>query len=212
MYLPIVQIVLSLAGSLVGLPLAAPNGGVALLAAATQTNSPAAQRYENAYWFDGERFVAGSRCVGGEVFVDCPVDGDKAVFDLDGGYVVPPFGDAHTHNFSNQPSAIFDQYIDDGVFYVQVLNNYSSTVEAMRTLVAEEGSIDVAFANGGLSSTGSHPHLLYEALALNAYTAQQRKDRAEEIREGRSGDRDAYWRLDTDEAFEQEQPNGVRPR
>ncbi|MDX1624103.1 MAG: hypothetical protein R3199_08980, partial [Gemmatimonadota bacterium] len=48
-------------------------------------------------WFDGERFVERTVHVRGGWFVPADTQPADSVVDLAGAWVVPPFGEAHTH-------------------------------------------------------------------------------------------------------------------
>jgi predicted amidohydrolase YtcJ len=51
-----------------------------------------------------------------------------STIDLGGGFVIPPFGDALTHNFDGARNIdqIINAYMHEGTFYVQVLTHYRS--------------------------------------------------------------------------------------
>jgi imidazolonepropionase-like amidohydrolase len=113
----------------------------------------------NGRWFDGRRFVARTWwVVGGTLRVRPPARVDS-VLDLAGAYVVPPFGEAHNHNIES-PSridAFVARYLRDGVFYVQNPNNLPGARAALAGRVNTPASVDVTFANGGLTARDGHP-------------------------------------------------------
>jgi hypothetical protein len=78
---------------------------------------------------------------------------------LAGGYVIPPFGEAHNHNIehSSRITRTIGQYLRDGVFYVKNPNNLPRTRHALGGTVNVPTSVDAAFANGGLTASGGHP-------------------------------------------------------
>src|SRR5579871_2949220 len=88
--------------------------------AQTRPPTPGTYQFVNGQWFDGKRFVPGSfYAVNGLLTHRRPRVVDE-VIDLQQGYVVPPYGDAHTHNLDS-PYNIDQQvkmYLKDGVFYV----------------------------------------------------------------------------------------------
>ena len=60
------------------------------------------------------------------------------------------------------------------------------------------GKIDAIFAHGGLTSTGGHPHTLYETQALGySWRAMFDPEKKEEILAGRSSADDAYYLIDS---------------
>src|SRR5262245_32295331 len=80
--------------------------------------------YRNGLWFDGARFVPGAVDVEDGVFrMTQPARVDSTI-DLRGGFVVPPFGEAHNHIL--EPALVrtyVAKYLIDGVFYVRDLGN-----------------------------------------------------------------------------------------
>lgn len=121
---------------------------------AQQPSSPMVIAYENGRWFTGSAFESRTMYVEGDRFVDRPERTD-AVVDLNGGYVVPPFGEAHNHNVDSD--ARLNTYMRAGVFYVQNPNNLPQTRTELAGRVNRPGAPDVAFANGGITGPGGHP-------------------------------------------------------
>jgi len=69
--------------------------------ASAQTNPVRARAYEftNGNWFNGQRFVGKTfYSVNGILTKKKPAKIDETI-DLKGGFVVPPFADAHCHHF-----------------------------------------------------------------------------------------------------------------
>lgn len=143
--------------------------GIAALAAAgwgrqsasSEPAQSAAVLFENGRWFDGEGFVPGARfSVDGtlrETF-DGPVA--KRV-DLAGGFVVPAFGEAHNHNVSRPATAEeIARYVRAGVLYVLVLNNLPGPGASD----PDATTLEVRYANGGLTGPGGHVVELHERL------------------------------------------------
>lgn len=158
-----------------------------------------------AMWFDGHRFVRGSRWMQDGLFVGRPLrkNGADSVVSLAGMWIVPPYGDAHTHSpdGTGMFDRIRDMYLRLGVYYVQPLTNSRPGRLALEGKVNIPESVDVAFADAAITSTGGHPQALYESLA-----AQRRGPRGgEELRamsrrftqDGRS-----YLRLDSAEQID----------
>jgi hypothetical protein len=110
-------------------------------------------------WFTGTGFEEKTAyAVDGVLTFERPARLD-ATIDLARGYVVPPFGEAHNHNVehSSRIERTIEQYLQDGVFYVKNPNNLPRTRHPLAGTVNVPASIDVAFANGGLTATGGHP-------------------------------------------------------
>ena len=116
-------------------------------------------RFENGVWFDGQRFVkrtvyASER----RLRFTRPAKVDSVV-DLGGAFVIPPLCEAHNHNlgsdYENQEKIA--RYLRDGVFYVKMLSNLPRETGLVRHTYNRPDSVDVAFANGGITGTGGHP-------------------------------------------------------
>ncbi len=153
--------------------------------------------YAGGQWWNGEQFVARDTtwAVGG-VFVDGPLADAARVVDLGGRFVVPPFGDAHTHMLADTYSAgLADSlYVDRGILYALVLNNAAGPTGEVRGRDALPDGLDVAYANGGITSTGSHPAPLYERVWRNDAADS---DAARGDTTAWSAHRVAYWFFDT---------------
>jgi len=110
-------------------------------------------------WFTGTDFEGRTAyAVDGVLTFERPARVDSTIH-LAGGYVVPPFGEAHNHNVehSSRIASTIDQYLRDGVFYVKNPSNLPRARHPLRGMVNVPTSIDVAFANGGLTAPGGHP-------------------------------------------------------
>jgi imidazolonepropionase-like amidohydrolase len=86
------------------------------------------------------------------------------IIDLTGGFVIPPFGEAHNHNVEGRWNidSVIQTYLQAGVFYVKNPNNIPDFSDQIRDKINRPTSIDVVFANGGLTASGGHPSGLYE--------------------------------------------------
>lgn len=112
--------------------------------------------FVNGRWFDGKTFSARTLCAADGVFVARRPAGARTI-DLGGGYVVPPFGEAHNHNV--EESARLEEtirgYLAAGVFYVKNPNSLPRTTP--RAAVNRPDSIDAIFAMGGFTGKEGHP-------------------------------------------------------
>jgi hypothetical protein len=114
--------------------------------------------------------------VGGVLAFQRPARIDSTI-DLAGGYVVPPFADAHNHNveYTNpaRTGALLAMYVREGVFYDQNPDNLPRARAGLAGRVNVPGGIDVTFSNGGLTASGGHPTGLYlRNLKLGILTPQ----------------------------------------
>jgi hypothetical protein len=124
--------------------------------------------FVNGRWFTGEGFEPRTfYSVNGVLETRAPARIDRTI-DLAGGFVIPPFGDSHTHNLDGafRIDTMVAGYVREGTFYVQVLTNTRSGADAVRAMFNRPCALDVAHANGGLTSTLSHPFLAYEPRAM----------------------------------------------
>ncbi|NET38875.1 MAG: hypothetical protein F6K19_43985, partial [Cyanothece sp. SIO1E1] len=83
--------------------------------------------------------------------------------DLAGRYVIPPFGEGHTHKFETGWSVgVFSaQMFEQGVFYARNPGAYAPHIQQIREVVAATDTVDVSFAMGGLSTPHGHPEGVY---------------------------------------------------
>lgn len=120
----------------------------------------------NGRWFDGREFHRDTwYAVDGRLTRARPAIVDETI-DLKGGFVIPPFGEAHNHNVEGpwDLDGVVARYLHDGVFYVRNPNAIREFTEQIVSRVNRPDSIDVVFAYAGLTATGGHPVWLYEEL------------------------------------------------
>lgn len=81
------------------------------------------------------------------------------VVDLAGGFVVPPFGEAHNHNVESPAriDPLIQRYLQHGIFYVKDPDNLPTDREKVAPKLNRPESIDVMFSNGGFTGKGGHP-------------------------------------------------------
>lgn len=129
--------------------------------------SPAQQRHPHGKvlafvegrWFTGSGFEERTvYSAGGVLTLEPPARVDSTIH-LAGGYVIPPFGEAHNHNVehSSRIAGTIAQYLRDGVFYVQNPNNLPRTRLPLAGMINVPTSIDATFSNGGITAAGGHP-------------------------------------------------------
>jgi hypothetical protein len=118
----------------------------------------------NGQWLNGQGFSKDTwYAVQGRFTRSKPLSVDHTI-DLGEGYVVPPFGEAHTHNVEGSWNidTVIKNYVRDGIFYVKNPNDIHEFVEDIREKFNTPGTIDVAFAHAGLTGQNGHPVDLYE--------------------------------------------------
>ncbi|MEK7729786.1 MAG: amidohydrolase family protein [candidate division KSB1 bacterium] len=130
-------------------------------------------RFANGRWFNGESFEAKTFYAIDGIFRESYSDEAGETIDLRGGYIIPPFADAHTHHFIDSASVRtqMNDYFSRGIFYAKNPNNLPQLTAQIRGQLNEPHSIDVAFANGGLTASGGHPIQIFDALAQQGQLA-----------------------------------------
>ena len=169
----------------------------ALLGCACASSTPVETmqtRFANANVFDGNAFVQRDVCVTDARIVACgPRPG--RIIDLEGAFLTPPFGDAHTHHFDSEFTLAWHTQmgLESGAFYAMNLTAVSTQVEAIRDRLGGPGRVDVISSTGGITGPESHPAEIYEAIAIGAYSYEDQLARADEIRASRRVADDAYY-------------------
>jgi hypothetical protein len=140
------------------------------------SGAPAARvvRLDGGRWLQGAGFVTGPRYIVDGVLRDRAPRAADTTLDLAGGWVVPPYGEAHNHNLegSLRVRATIAQYLRAGVFHVQNPNVLPRARAALAELVNVPAGPDVTFANGGITGPGGHPlGLAQRNVARGAWTA-----------------------------------------
>lgn len=159
---------------------------VVLLIVATAAHAHGNLKLINGLWYDGKAFVPRTVYAVDNVF-RTSYDGEARVIDLAGKYVVPPFGDAHNHVLADGPRVDEEllRYLRAGIFYVKNPNNSPSRAAATRARMNAPETIDVLYANGGITSTNGHPSQLYTRLGSEFADAWHAADTVEML--------DAIW-------------------
>jgi hypothetical protein len=140
----------------------------ALLLAAAWPAVADSVEWNEGLWFDGTAFVPGRRWSVNGVFVSRAPKRLDRVVNLGGQRVVPAFGDAHHHGIDSADGLDLKigAFLEAGIFYVKNPNVIPDLLTPeVRAKLNRPESIDVAFANGGLTSTGGHPAPLHAYLA-----------------------------------------------
>ncbi|MDP9177796.1 MAG: hypothetical protein M3O61_08965 [Gemmatimonadota bacterium] len=115
----------------------------------------------NGKWFDGSGFTDRTMYMSRGVFTEAAAGKSDSVIDLRGGYVAPPFAEAHNHNFdASSPetaTALVAKYMKEGVFYGQNPSNVLRARRGLAGFINLPNGIDVTFSNAGLTGPGGHP-------------------------------------------------------
>ena len=126
---------------------------------------------DGGWWFDGTGFVRQKLYVVNGVFQKKRPAHIDNVIKLGDLYIVPPFGDAHSHAFANPGTIaeVVQSNLRDGIFYGLSLLNPIKGKRAVADQVNKPSSIDVAYSDAGLTATLGHP-ILSEEVNANGYS------------------------------------------
>lgn len=123
---------------------------------AAATTDGRAYAFVGGLWYDGESFAPRTvYVVDGRLMSSAPARVDSTI-DLDGRWVVPPYGEAHTHTLLYRRSRIGD-FLQRGIFYALVMNAHRSVVESVRDSFGGPASVDAGFALAGITAPSAHP-------------------------------------------------------
>lgn len=125
----------------------------------------------NGHWFNGTDFTATEfYSVNGLLNKQKPARVDT-IIDLHHQFVIPPFGEAHNHSPDTEQDldAFIERYLADGIFYIKNPNSIPFTTNKIKNRINHPKSVDVIYANGGLTATGGHPTVLYNYMLTTTY-------------------------------------------
>lgn len=83
---------------------------------------------------------------------------------LAGKFVLPAFGDVHTHRFTEEDADAKELYLSAGFLYIHNLNGTALSRTQAAKHTNNPSSPDVRFANAGFTCSGGHPIPLYTHL------------------------------------------------
>jgi imidazolonepropionase-like amidohydrolase len=155
----------------------------------------------NGQWFNGQSFDPRTvYSMDGRFTFHRPSRIDRTV-DLAGTWIVPPFGEAHSHTIGKgveeSDQKAIQEFLRDGVFYVKIQANLPLTDEMKRRLaINRRDGPDVIFAGAPLTATGGHPSALHRDMlktgAFPGYTSDRLKDHTYFVIDSES-DLDQKW-------------------
>ena len=122
----------------------------------------------NGLWFDGEQFVARTMYSSNGRFA-AELSPEADTVDLNGGFVVPPFGEAHNHDLASDHEAeeTIRNYLRDGVFYAKMQSAFS--IDYPAEAVNRPDSVDVVWAFAPVTGPGGHPIRIRELFFERGY-------------------------------------------
>jgi hypothetical protein len=159
--------------------------------------------YRNGQWYTGIEFASGTWYVtNGLLTQKAPAQIDS-IIDLSGHWVIPPMGDAGCSSISNGKAApgMAKQYMDEGVFYLQILNNTQEGRKGIQPIMNHANTPDAIFTNGAITCTYGEPFLKFEGPAQDVRDPADWAASYEKIKPGRKMLGDAYWFVDNKDAL-----------
>jgi imidazolonepropionase-like amidohydrolase len=125
-----------------------------------------AKAFINGEWFTGKDFRSTTFYAVDGVLTRQKPTGPTETVDLQGGFVVPAFADAHNHFPSSKQdlAAANRAYLDAGVFYVLNAGGNSEPANAIRAQLGTPATVDVIFAHALFTCPGGHPRPYLEYL------------------------------------------------
>ncbi len=131
---------------------------------------PHRYRFENGLWYADGAFERRTAYISeGRLHFGSTDEAAAQTIDLGGGYVVPPYCEGHNHNLGGHADleavdATVREYLTDGVFYAMMPGSFARYRAQIADRLDRPDSVDVVFANNGITGPGGHPRLLREQL------------------------------------------------
>lgn len=165
----------------------------------TVTINAQVYQFNNGNWWVKNRFVHKTVYTQNGLFTFKKPPVIDSIIDLQNQYCIPPFGDAHTHNLDGAYGLkeMVQQYVKEGVFYIQVMGNHGKGAVAVRPALEKSKIIDVTYANGLLTATYGHGFYPYEPMAMGFYNPREQFKYVDSVKKSRIAENDAYYFLDS---------------
>ncbi len=175
-----------------------------------QPAPPVVLHFTHGSCFDGTQFRPTELWVENGKFISTRSNRQNVrEIDLHGGFVVPPYGDAHEHNFDAlyNTKQVVQDYLRDGIFYAQGMTDITSGAKQVVAagLVDTPTTVDVTYAHGGITAPNGHPKDVYEAIANGIYTGL-RPDQQPLVIASTKRLNDAYWQVASAEDLDRDWP------
>lgn len=165
-------------------------------------------------FFTGTGFAKGTWYVVGGTFTRRKPTRVDTTINLAGKWVVPPYGDAHTHNLDATwgLDRIERAYVNEGTFYVQVLGAPPTQARDAKKVLQQHGVIEARYAHSCLTSEMGHPFAVYEPLAMGIYGYPNYLKNIARIRKSRIRYGDSYFFVNNLDSLRHIWPRYVRQR
>jgi hypothetical protein len=129
-------------------------------------------------WFNGKDFLRRTfYCVEGKLATSAPSSSLNTV-DLQGGFVVPPFGDAHNHFPSGEQdfAEANRAHLKAGVFYTLNPGGNAEIANPIRPKLNTPATVDAIFAHGVFTCSDGHPCPFWSTLRTVASPSSTRRN------------------------------------
>jgi imidazolonepropionase-like amidohydrolase len=126
-----------------------------------------AKAFVNGKWFAEKDFESATFYAVDGVLTKRKPPGPIKTVDLQGGFVVPAFGDAHAHFPSTEQNFEMANrnFLQAGAFYVLNAGGNAETENPLRSKLGTPATIDVIFAHSVFTCHGGHPQPYLEYLS-----------------------------------------------
>ena len=129
-------------------------------------SSSQAKAFANGRWFTGKDFKSATFYAVNGILTKQEPTGPIETVDLQGGYVVPAFADAHSHFPSSEQNFEMANraFLQAGVFYVLNAGGDADKENPVRSKVGTKTTVDVVFAHSVFTCPDGHPKPYLEYL------------------------------------------------
>src|SRR5262252_7920869 len=129
-------------------------------------SSSQAKAFVNGKWFTGHEFQSKTFYSVNGILTNGKPTGPVEVVDLQGGFVVPAFADAHSHFPSSEHNleTANRAFLQAGVFYVLNAGGDADKDNPLRSKLGTTTTVDVIFAHSVFTCPGGHPKPYLEYL------------------------------------------------
>ena len=159
------------------------------------------------WWFDGKAFVRKQFYVANDTFTEKRPKHVDQTIELGDMFVLPPFGDAHSHAFSNPADIekVVAANLRDGIFYGLSLTNSIRDKRSVEGFINKPSSMDIAYSNAGLTATLGHPILSAEVTA-NHIPWDQMGQHWQQLLKSHTAEGDVYFVIDDEADLQKKWP------
>jgi Amidohydrolase family len=159
--------------------------------------------FQNGHWFNGDGFTDATWYVSNGILSKKAPAMVDSVIDLNGRWVIPPFGDAHCASVADNPNGanVLNLYLGEGVFYLQVMGNTQEGRTTTALLTNKPGAADASFSNGAITCTLGYPFVKYEGPANGIKNPAQWGKEYDKIKLSSKLLGNGYWFIDNPTAL-----------